>query len=215
MGGHFGEPPMKPPASVLVVDDDVFMRDILQRLLVNAGISVSTYASGCELLEQADLVEPAVLLLDVKMPAMSGLELQALLRDRGVVLPIVFLTGASNVAMAVTAMRNGAVDFIEKPFDAAALVARVGEIYDRHVEPHPAEIVSATEHGLRLASLTPREREVLNLMVTGRTSKMIARELGGSFRTVEIHRGRVMVKMAVASLADLVRITMRADTAGL
>ncbi len=203
---------MKTVVRVLVVDDDLFMRDILQRTLVKAGMVVHTYLSGSELLEDADLITPGVLLLDVKMPAMSGLELQALLRERGVALPIVFLTGASNVAMAVTAMRNGAVDFLEKPFEPAELVARVGQAYSRLCEPVARrERVFGPEHQQRLASLTPRERDVLELMVTGRTSKMIARALGGSFRTIEIHRGRVMKKMAVTSLADLVRLTIEAD----
>jgi FixJ family two-component response regulator len=204
---------MNPPARVLVVDDDMLMRDVLQRLLANAGMSVETYASGSELLELADLRAPAVLLLDVKMPAMSGLELHARLRERGTALPIVFLTGASNVAMAVSAMRHGAVDFIEKPFDSAELVARIAYAYTRHLErigPHGPVMEAAAEHRVRLASLTPREREVLDLMVTGRSSKTMARELGGSFRTIEIHRGRVMSKMAVASLAALVRMTLEA-----
>jgi len=198
---------------VLVVDDDVFMRDLLQRTLAKAGMKVQTYLSGSELLENADLETPGVLLLDMKMPAISGLELQALLRERGVVLPIIFLTGASNIAMAVTAMRNGAVDFLEKPFDAVELVRRVEHAQSLLLAPVvQRERVFGPEAQQRLASLTPRERKVLDLMVTGRTSKMIARELGGSFRTIEIHRSRVMSKMAVTSLANLVRLTIDADT---
>lgn len=203
---------MSQPRRVLVVDDDAMMRDLLQRVLVKAGIMVQTYGSGNELLERADLHTPAVLLLDVKMPAMSGLDLQALLRQRGTVLPIVFLTGASTVTMAVTAMRDGAVDFIEKPFDSAELVARLERAYARHAERIvPQHPVAGPEHRLRLASLTPREREVMELMVSGRSSKAMARELGGSFRTIEIHRGRVMSKMEAASLADLVRMTLVSD----
>lgn len=200
---------MRAPPRVLVVDDDTLIRDILRRLLGRAGMCVQAYASGCELLASADLDTPAVLLLDVNMPSMSGLQLQTLLRERGNVLPIMFLTGASNVAMAVTAMRDGAVDFIEKPFDAVELVARVLDAYTRYAQHTIADDpMVAHAHQLRLASLTPRERVVLDLMVTGRTSKAMARELGGSFRTIEIHRGRVMSKMAAASLADLVRLSI-------
>ncbi len=200
------------PARVLVVDDDAFMRDVLMRLLSKAGLVVQTYASGRELLDGADLQTPAVLLLDVKMPAMSGLELHALLRARETRLPIVFLTGASSVGMAVTAMRDGAADFIEKPFDAADLLARVVRVHAMHLERiEPAAPAFAPEHRARLAGLTPRERVVLGQMVTGRSSKAMARELGGSFRTIEIHRGRVMSKMAAANLADLVRMCILAD----
>lgn len=202
---------MTPSVRVLVVDDDALMRDIVRRVLVQAGIAVETYSCASGLLEQADLHTPAVLLLDVNMPAMSGLELQVKLRQRGIVLPVVFLTGASTVAMAVMAMRDGAVDFIEKPFDGAELVARVRLAYARHVQRIAVQDpVSGPEYRLRQASLTPREREVMDLMITGRTSKTIARELGGSFRTIEIHRGRVMNKMDAATLSDLVRMSLAA-----
>lgn len=205
---------VRQPARVLVVDDDLFMRDLLTRMFVNAGVLVEAYASASELLSAADLRSPGVLLLDMKMPILTGLELQRLLREEGVTLPVIFLTGASSVPLAVAAMRNGAVDFIEKPFDAAALVARVNQTYARHVRPGlPDEQFLAPETQLRLAILTSRERDVLGLMVTGQTSKEIARELGGSFRTIEIHRGRIMKKMAAASLADLVRMTLDGNPA--
>ena len=204
-------------ARVLVVDDDTFLRDMLGRLLLQAGMAVQTYASAAAFLEGADLRTPAVLLLDVRMPTMSGLQLHDLLRARGNTLPVVFLTGACGVAMAVAAMRDGAVDFIEKPFDGAELIARVQDAFRVHVLRLGAgagaqQARQDRQHAReRLAHLTPREHEVLDLMVTGRTSKAIARELGCSFRTIEIHRGRVMSKMAVASLADLVRLTIVAE----
>ena len=193
---------MSQTPTVLVVDDDAFMRDLLQKSFARAGIAASTFVSASDLLDRADLASPGLLLLDVQMPGMSGTELQLLLRDRGIDMPIIFLTGSADIPIAVTAMRNGAVDFIEKPFDVETLLDRVRRTLARFEKP-------AEEHfdgyALRLASLTPREREVLDAMVTGRTSKEIARDLGGSFRTIETHRARVMAKMDAASLADLVR----------
>jgi FixJ family two-component response regulator len=194
--------------SVLVVDDDSFMRELLQRCFTNAGMPVRTFASASELLATADLSLPCVLLLDVRMPGMSGPDLQLLLRERGIHVPIIFLTGSSDIPIAVAAMRNGAVDFIEKPFENARLVERVRQTLARYDEP-PAD-ASKPGYAHRLASLTPREAEVLESMVTGRTSKQIARDLGGSFRTIETHRTRVMSKMAAASLADLVRQSIEA-----
>lgn len=204
--------------TVLVVDDDGFMRTLLRRVLTDAGIAVQTFASAAELLATPALLSPApeapaLLLLDVMMPGMSGLELQSVLHARGIALPVVFLTGSSDVPMAVEAMRNGAVDFLEKPFDRAVLVERIQRaLAGASAAPTPMAAHSNPGHTLRLATLTPREREVFDSMITGKTSKMIARDLGGSFRTIEIHRTRVMSKMAAASLADLVRMTFEVDT---
>ena len=212
-----GERCVIPPPTVLVVDDDGFMRTLLRRVLTDAGIAVETFASAAELLAAPALLSPtlqasAVLLLDVMMPGMSGLELQSVLHERGIALPVVFLTGASDVPMAVEAMRNGAVDFLEKPFDSAVLVERIQRALAGGIAaPTPLAPHSNPGHALRLATLTPREREVFDSMITGKTSKMIARDLGGSFRTIEIHRTRVMSKMAAASLADLVRMTFEVD----
>jgi two-component system response regulator FixJ len=201
-------------ARVLVVDDDTFMRAALRRVFINAGILVETFASAQDLLSYADLCSPGVLLLDVKMPGMSGLELQTVLRERGVVLPVIFLTGSGAIPMAVEAMRNGAVDFLEKPFDNGMLVDRVRWCFDR-CATSAAQIASIAhpDHARRVGTLTPREREVYERMTTGKTSKIIARELGCSFRTVEIHRTRVMSKMAASNLADLVRMSLTAEKA--
>jgi FixJ family two-component response regulator len=200
--------------TVLVVDDDSFMRAALRRVFTIADIPVETFASATELLDTADFCAPAVLLLDVMMPGMTGLELQAILKERGVRLPVIFLTGAADIPMAVTAMRNGAVDFLEKPFDNAVLIERVRGPLARCAEPAPAQgRPSDTDCTRRLGTLTPRERAVYERMIEGKTSKVIARELGGSFRTIEIHRARVMSKMAAASLADLVRMTFDVDVA--
>ena len=191
--------------AVLVVDDDSFMRAVLRRVFVAAGIPVETYASPADLLATADLQAHAVLLLDMAMPGMTGLELQALLQERGVHLPVIFLTGASDIVMAVAAMRNGAVDFLEKPFDKALLIGRVREALTQDAFSTTRRCNPHSDHARRLETLTTREREVVDLMIMGKTSKMMARELGGSFRTIEIHRGRIMGKMAAATLADLVR----------
>jgi FixJ family two-component response regulator len=198
--------------TVLVVDDDPFMRIVLQRVFVNAGIAVKTFASAAELIDTGDLRPPVVLLLDVKMPGMSGLELQAFLRARGIILPVMFLTGSSDIPMAVEAMRNGAVDFLEKPFDNDELVTRVRRVMAQCAQPEtlPGRKTD-NDTARRLRTLTAREREVYDCMIVGKTSKVIAVELGGSFRTVEIHRGRVMGKMGATHLADLVRMAFEIE----
>ncbi len=196
--------------TVLVVDDDAFMRDLLKRVFDNAGIPVQTFESAEALLTQADLQSRCVLLLDVKMPGMSGPALHELLRERGIDVPVIFLTAVADVPMAVAAMRNGAADFIEKPFHNAALVERVRQSF--LPLGTRSDAMPSGDLAIRLDSLTPREREVLDLMVTGATSKRMARALGGSFRTIETHRGRVMAKMAARSLADLVRMNLEIRT---
>jgi two-component system, LuxR family, response regulator FixJ len=192
--------------TVYIVDDDSFIRDLVARVFANVGIAVRTFGSAADLLAQADLQSQCVLLLDVKMPDMSGPELQIVLRERGLDLPIIFLTGFSDVPVAVSAMRNGALDFLIKPFDATALIDRVRQAFARHDarddRPSTSDLLR------RLATLTPREREVFDLMVTGQSSKEIARTLDCSFRTVDIHRGRVMTKMGAAGLAQLVRMNI-------
>lgn len=195
------------PPVVLVVDDNDGMRSAVERLLTRAGLAVEAYASGREFLDAARFDRPGCIVLDVSMPQMSGLELQLQLKQRRVSLPVVFLTGTSDIPIAVAAMREGAVDFIEKPFENADLLARVQRAIEQHEQRRrgDAERDQARE---RLQSLTPREREVMELVVAGRTSKEIARVLGASHRTVEIHRGRLMEKMGADTLADLVRIRL-------
>ena len=186
--------------TVLVVDDDTYMRLLVERTLSEAGFLVRSFASAAAVLASDDLKAPNVLLLDVSMPGMSGPELQVLLRERGVEVPVIFLTGSADVAIAVTAMRNGAVDFLEKPFDGPALIERVRQTLAR---PEAAAADAATEtYARRQATLTPREREVMAIMLTGATSKEMARVLGGSFRTIEIHRTRILEKMATPNLAS-------------
>jgi two-component system, LuxR family, response regulator FixJ len=192
---------------VYVVDDEDGMRQALRRLFKDGGIEVDSYASAQQFLaaycDGPRHEKRACLVLDLHMPAMSGLELQAVLRERGISLPIVFLTGASRVADAVAAMKAGAQDFLEKPYDPRQLLERVKSVLDRcgGVGQPPGRADFERKREL----LTAREREVMELMLTGQTSKEIARVLGCSYRTVEIHRARVMQKMETASFADLVR----------
>jgi two-component system, LuxR family, response regulator FixJ len=193
--------------TIFVVDDDSGMRTALQRLFRGAGLDVETYASAQELLDTCDLARPGLLLLDVMMPAMTGLELQAVLLERGIDVPIVFLTASHSVPMAVDAMRRGAVDFLEKPFENAILVERVRQALQRDADK-PAASVSRIEFENRRGLLTPREREVMQHVVAGEANKVIARALGTSHRTVEIHRMRVMEKMQAKSLADLVGMAL-------
>ena len=199
---------------VFVVDDDASMRAALRRLLALARIPVELYSSGMEFLAKAQLDRPGCLLLDVSMPAMSGLEVQAQLNQRGISLPVLFLTGSADVPIAVTAMREGAVDFVEKPFQNDDLLTRVRRAIAHHHQHRKTgeERQAALK---RLATLTPREHEVLELVVTGKTNKEIARTLGASHRTIEIHRVRVMEKMAASTLADLVRMRLIAADNGL
>lgn len=194
---------------VIAVDDDSFMRDLLHKVLGGAGMQVVCYGSADELLSAGDLSAATILLLDVKMPGMSGLELQDLLACRDMDIPIVFLSGAADVAMAVKAMRNGASDFIEKPFDAVTLVERVCGAVARHANPAlDVDGVPDAAVVARYERLSLREREVFELILTGASSKHIARDLGGSFRTIQIHRARVMHKMEARNVPELVRMSI-------
>ncbi len=193
--------------TVAVVDDDEGIRNALYRLLRNAGFNVEMHPSAQAFLDDLRPEKLGCLLLDVRMPGMDGLALQRVLIERSVQLPLIFLTGQADVAMAVAAMRDGALDFVEKPFDNDDLVRRVrralaiGEEW-RRVEQDRART------RLCLERLTPRETEVMDLMITGKLSKQIADVLDVSPRTVEIHRARVMDKMEAGSLADLVRMVL-------
>jgi len=195
---------------IVVVDDDAPMRAALRRVFTAARFTVDTYASGAELLEKCDFGRHAVLLLDVMMPGMTGLELQRALRTRGVNLPVIFLTGSGDIPMAVEAMHDGALDFLEKPFDNAELVDRVRLAWAHPAaHGHPANFDPG--YAQRKATLTPRELEVMEEVITGKTNKVVARDLGASFRTIEIHRARVMSKMQASTLADLVRMALESD----
>ena len=189
---------------VAVVDDDTLMLSALRRLLISAGFSVETYASGAELLASVRLDSACCIVLDASMPGMSGIEVQACVKQRAADVPVIFLSGSGAIRIAVEAMREGAVDFIAKPFDANRLIGRIREAAETHRPAHRDPVPDAVQS--RLHSLTPRERNVLELVVAGKTCKQIARVLGGSHRTIEIHRHHIMEKMAARSFADLVRL---------
>lgn len=190
---------------VFVVDDDASIRTYLRRLLEIRGFTVETCASGAELLARVRVDRPGCILLDLSMPIMGGLEVQQQLRRRGVLLPVIFLSGSGDISIAVEAMRDGATDFIEKPFDANDLVARVRNATDWHGERVDQD-AERRDVQARLDGLTPRETSVLERVVIGETSKETARALGISHRTVEVHRRHLMHKLHAPTLADLVRM---------
>ncbi|HZV54063.1 MAG TPA: response regulator [Rhodocyclaceae bacterium] len=211
-GADSSNPPHGLVPTVFIVDDEEGMRHALRRALGLGGMMVQAYASGREFLDGYRPTPASCLLLDMKMPEMSGLELQAILNERRIDIPVIFLTGAADVPAAVTAMKAGARDFLEKPFDNEVLVARIRQCIEAQAGRRcTQDNGDRFERGLAL--LTPRESEVMQLMLTGKTSKMIARTLGVSHRTVDIHRGRVMEKMRAETLAELVRMELSRHTA--
>jgi two-component system, LuxR family, response regulator FixJ len=202
---------MPPEPTVFVVDDDPAMRDSLRWLLESVGLQVQTYATAAEFLAGRDPAAPGCLVLDVRMPGMSGLDLQEELRRRRTDLPTIVVTGHAEVPMAVRAVKAGAIDFIEKPFSDQLLLDRVRQALEMDRLEREAR-ARREEARRRVGHLTPREREVLDLVVAGRANKEIASVLGLSPKTVEVHRARVMEKMEVDSLADLIRVAMQAST---
>lgn len=197
-------------ALVYVVDDDQAMRESLEFLLDSLGIAARTFSSGHDFLDRYEpAAGPACLLLDVRMPGLSGLDLQALLRERQIELPVIMVTAYADVPMAVRAMHQGAVDFLEKPFNERQLLEVIEKALAHDSEQQRARerTQSLQEH---LARLTPREREVMLLVVRGLLNKQIASELDLSMKTVEQHRARVMEKMEAESLAALVRMAIAA-----
>jgi len=198
-----------------VVDDDPALRRSLRFLLTSVGWQVQLYASAAEFLALAGSVaQPGCVLLDIRMPALSGLELQQLLIERGVALPILFMTGHADVSMAVQALKSGAFDFIEKPFNDQKLLDTVAAAVRRSVELQDLAL-RRTIAQAALGSLSPREREVARLVALGHPNKLIAAALGISEKTVHIHRGHVMEKAGISSAAELARLMLRADPAAL
>jgi RNA polymerase sigma factor (sigma-70 family) len=181
----------------------------MEFLMRSVGLDYEIYHSGDEFLAAFSDEKPGCLVLDIRMPGLGGLELQEKLIEMGSALPIIFITGHGDVPMAVEAMQKGAVDFIQKPFRDQDLLDRIGEALKTDQERR-SERQEHAEVQTRIDTLTKREREVLDLVVTGKPNKVIAYELGVSQRTVEIHRARVMEKMRARSLADLVRMHIAA-----
>jgi RNA polymerase sigma factor (sigma-70 family) len=194
-----------PKSIVFVVDDDPLLRDSVEDLLGSAGWAVQTFGSAAEFIASPRPDIAACLILDVELPDLSGLDLQTELAKSGVQVPIVFLTGHGDIPMSVRAMRAGAVGFLTKPFRKEELFDAIREALLRDAELR-REKSESQELRKRLETLTPREREVLALVVNGLLNKQIAAELGTTEETVKVHRGRVMHKMGAGSLADLVRM---------
>jgi len=194
--------------TVFIVDDYAPVRRSISRLLRAAGFAVAVFASAEEFLAEYDPQTLGCLLLDVAMPTLNGLELQSILAQTGSLLPIIFLTGTSGIPQSVRAMKHGASDFLTKPVNDEELLAAVRVAIEKHraLRREQAEL---SEIRGRLATLTPREREVLEYVVTGKLNKQIAGDLGTVEQTVKVHRARIMEKMRVRSVAELVRLTQR------
>jgi RNA polymerase sigma factor (sigma-70 family) len=189
---------------IFVVDDDEAVRLSTEMLIRSMGLRVESFESAAEFLEDFDPQQPGCVILDIRMPGMSGLELQHHLNEIGATIPVIFVTGHGDVPMAVKAMKSGAVDFIQKPFRDQELIDRVHAAIDRDSEQR-RESKDHARIQERIDALTSRELEVMHLVVEGLANKEIASDLGLSPRTVEIHRARVMSKMEAQSLPDLVR----------
>ena len=192
---------------VMVVDDDSGVRNAMRALLKSVGLNAVLFASAQEFLAAYDPLQPGCLLLDIRMPGMSGMDLQQELNLRGAVIPVIFMSGHADIPMAVEAMQHGAFDFLQKPFRDQELLDRIHRAIAKDGERRVAlgERARIKSH---LESLTDREREVLDLLTLGKQNKSIAQDLGVSPRTIEIHRARVMEKMDAQSVAELVRMML-------
>jgi two-component system, LuxR family, response regulator FixJ len=192
---------------VYVVDDDESMRQALSLLLNTVGYKTAAFASAREFLDKFKADAAGCLVLDIRMPGMSGLELQQHLNKMGSMLPLIFITGHGDVPMAVRAMKEGAFEFVQKPFRDQDLLDRVNHALQQDAQ-NRSTLAQRADVLQRLESLTPRERQVMDLVVDGAANKVIAIDLGLSERTVEIHRAKVMEKMAARSVAHLVKLQM-------
>jgi FixJ family two-component response regulator len=194
---------------VFVVDDDRSVRTGLANLLESNDYTVETFASASEYLARGPHPGPTCLVLDVRLPGLDGLALQRQLTERGRLEQIVFITGHGDIPMGIQAMKRGAVDFLPKPFDDEALLSAVGQALARSAETWRRRDELAQIRA-RISALTPREFEVFRLVIAGSLNKQIAAELGAALRTIKTHRGRVMHKLGVESVAELVRLAQRA-----
>jgi len=196
-------------ATVFVVDDDSSTRELLAWLMKRHGLRTEVFPDARTFLKSYKSEMPGCLVVDLNMPGMSGLELQQYLKEHGVQLPVIFISGRADVPKAVKAVKAGAIDFIEKPFDYRRVVALVEECLKRDAEAR-ARHEARRGHSERLAQLTQREREVLELVVAGRMNREIAEKLDISIKTVEAHRAKIMEKLEVNSVAELVQATLAA-----
>jgi FixJ family two-component response regulator len=196
--------------TVFLVDDDDAVRTSIRLLLRSVGLPVETFSSAQEFLDNVDGDRLGCLVLDIRMPNMSGLELQQRLNDLHHIIPVIFITGHGDIPMAVEAMQHGAVDFIQKPFRDQDLIDRINQGLEKD-RINRDDLKQRDGIRERINDLTPREREVLDLVAKGKANKVIAGDLNVSQRTVEIHRARVMEKMGASSLAHLVRMVIEAN----
>jgi FixJ family two-component response regulator len=199
---------VQPQPAVFVVDDDVSVRESLSNLLRSVGLNVETFKTAQEFLTRERSSGPACLVLDVRMPGLSGLDLQRLLAEADRHIPIVFITGHGDIPMSVRAIKAGAVEFLTKPFRDQDLLDAVRQAIDRDRQTR-ARMTQMAELRERSASLTVREQEVMQHLLRGRINKQIAAEIGITEPTVKLHRGRLMRKMRAESLADLIRMGER------
>ncbi len=195
--------------TVHIVDDDQAIRQSVGFLLRKAGYPVETYPDGTHFLKAVTRATPGCVLLDVRMPDIDGLEVQATLAQRGIALPVIMLTGHGDVVLAVRAIKAGAEEFLEKPFERGVLIAAIDAALARAARNGRDE-VAAADATIRLAALTPRERDVLDGMILGRPNKLIAFDLAIATRTVEVHRANLMEKLSARSLSDVLRIAFSA-----
>jgi FixJ family two-component response regulator len=198
-----------PTFTVYIVDDDSGVLRAMARLMRAAGYDCRTFASPLQFLEEYDPSGPGCIVLDVAMHELDGLRLQAALQARGVEHSVIFVTGKGDIPMSVQAMKAGAIDFLTKPVDAKALLAAVARARDEDAEKQQLHDARSSIEA-NLAKLTPREREVLTHVIAGRLNKQIASDLGTVEKTIKVHRGRMMSKMGVHSVAELVRVAERA-----
>ena len=196
--------------AVFIVDDDESVRKSLSRLLISAGHKIESFSSAIDFLKRAPYDGPACLLLDIRMPGLSGLELQDELNRRGCDLPVIVITGHGDVQTAVRAMKAGAFDFVEKPFNDQLLLDMINKAVAASLQSS-REMTHQAEAQARANTLTPREKEVLELISVGEANKRIAHTMGISEKTVEAHRAKVMGKMQAKSLAELVKMVMIID----
>jgi len=195
--------------TVFIIDDDEGYRDSVQELVSSVGLPTETFASALDFLESFDCARPGCLVLDVRMARMSGLALQERLRTMGATIPIVFISGHGDIAMAVKAVKEGAVDFVQKPYREQQLLDAIDEALRRNAAPRTYSGDTQQALASRVAALSPREREVMTLALQGLPSKVIAKELAISHRTVEQHRSRLLEKLGVGSITELLRLNLQ------
>jgi len=205
---------MKSEATVFLVDDEADLRKAFTRLLQAEGYAVTAFSSAEEFLQARLPAGPSCLVLDVAMPGLDGLALQDHLRQAGTVIPIVFLTGRSDIPMSVRAIKGGASDFLTKPIDDVELLTAIRAALQKSTQQQAAD-ASLADLRQRFAQLTPREQEVFHHVLTGKLNKQIAADIGISLHTIKVHRGRMMVKLGVQAVADLVRIARKLGVAPL